>query len=166
MIKNKEFKYLLSESPEEAESKISPSNIEAIKKAKKLIEQAYYQDIEVEDDNSVVAWDALREATWEQTSITDDMRRIGTHRLLNEIKTRIELAASRQARPFDSHRFIQDVSNTLHRYVDLGAVRHYNVENFSQTIGASSDYHQIELDVSIVPVMSVERVTMNITLRP
>jgi hypothetical protein len=161
-VSNKEMKYLLSESIEGTEKPVF--------KTPSQLANEYYHSIVEEDD--MIPWETLREATWEQTSITQDMRRMSTQRLMNEIRSRIETIAMhytdlRGNMVASAERMWTETSELLERYRHMGALQDYQIGDIRQemaTRGYPATY--TTLDLVIVPTATIERINMEIRLSP
>lgn len=166
-ISNKDMKYLLADSPEGTEESV----IQNVLKLKKQIEQMYHHDIEVEETDRVVTWNDIREATWRDTSITEDMRRMNTQRLLHEVRARIETIAAEHmgyngALNVTAYQLRDETENMLRRYQDMGALRDFRVDSLQQTQELGSLTPEVNMSVTIVPNATLERINMEIRLTP
>lgn len=116
-----------------------------------------------------IDWAELREATWDRTSITQDMRGMNEQRLLQEIRNEV-------SRTVDSYRgafgrgftaptsvLRAAISSRLQSFVDIGGIRNYQVSSEERYGEYTSE---IGMRITLEPIMSVERINMEVRLTP
>jgi hypothetical protein len=162
-VKNKDMKHLLA-TTEEGVSSQSIAN-----KMKKYLERAEYLSPITEPEE--FTWEDIQEATWSTTSVTDDMRRMNTQRVLNEIRHRI----AETVEPYraigggfntTAHQLQEATHNMLQRYRDMGAIQDFRIEDITQEMDIMDYRPTVRMNVSIAPTQSLETVRMGIQLNP
>ena len=137
----------------------------------KNIEAKKYLSL-TEDDiktTTEITFSELRNTFWDKTSLTEDMRRMNTHRLMHEIREQIDyIAREIEGSPFDAPNMSglrTRINYLLHQYMHRGAIRNYNIGDMEQEItpiGFPSV--MTRMIIEIVPTGTLERVQMDICL--
>lgn len=110
----------------------------------------------------------IRAATWDKTSVTQDMRDLNVQRVLQEITRRISEAVSIDD-PYSHERAQVDMTEATHRllqsYKDMGAIADFEVTT-GERIGVESGRVETFVEAQITQHIDIERVILNINLRP
>ena len=110
----------------------------------------------------------IRAATWDKTSVTQDMRDLNTQRVMQEITRRIRDAVDTHERYFHGQTQVdmrEATQRLLQGYKDMGAIVDFQIVTIERTWAESGRVETV-VEACITQNVNFERVNIEINLRP
>lgn len=163
-VNNKLMKFVLDGSYEEDGNPTS-----ALKQSLAVeLERATYHP-----KDTVWSWQELQEATWDQTSVTQDMGRLSATRIIDDIKGSLDdmvrgyAMLNRDMRINTTDAYLDEeelrplIHSMLEKYLEIGAITEYEGPYINQTLGFLGVQKRIDIYVRPTPTSELVKIIMS-----